>query len=53
MNVKVLKAQQRGLKKTEDYSKKRHDNQKSYLRNWNRCMAVKTTPMPHRIRKGA
>lgn len=53
MNVRRNKAQGSGVKRTGHYSKRQPENQKSYLHNWERNVAVRTIPIPRRIRKGA
>lgn len=53
MNVKRKKLKRIGTKSTALYSERQRENQKRYLRNWERNMTVNPVPIPHRIRKGA
>lgn len=53
MNVKRKKLKRIGTKSTALYSERQRENQKRYLRNWERNMIVNPVPIPHRIRKGA
>ena len=53
MNVRRNKAQESGVKRTGYYPKRQPENQKSYLHNWDRTVAVRTIPIPRRIRKVA
>ena len=53
MNVRRNKAQGSGVKRTGYYPKRQPENQKNYCHNWNRNVAVRTIPIPRRIRKGA
>lgn len=53
MNIRRNKAQGSGVKRTGYYPKRQPENQKSYFHNWDRNVAVRTIPIPRRIRKGA
>ncbi len=54
MNVKKKNnAQGIQVKRNGFYPKGQPEKQKSYLHNWDRNVAVKTIPIPRRIRKGA
>lgn len=53
MNMKRNKLKRTGVNGTGFNPREQRENQKSYLRNWERNRIVKPIPIPHKIRKGA
>lgn len=53
MNVKLNKSKKNGVKGVDFYSGRRSENQKNYLRNWDRSLTVNPAPVSRKIRKGA
>lgn len=53
MSLKRNKLKRTGTKSTAFYPERQRENQKSYLRNWDKNLTAKPVPIPPRIRKGA